>query len=490
MVGSGCGGAVLADKLSSAGHEVVVCEEGPYYTVKDYGVMAPHESFRKLYRDYGGTVAVSTSNSPSIAIQQGKVVGGSSVVNGGVCFRTPDFIIDYWRNDLGLKEFTHEELGAAFDDVEKINHIVPMKQVLNNNGVKKLIKVARKNKYEGGQIKRNVKDCYGCNKCVMGCPHDAKQSVLVTYLQSALAKGALILADCKVTKIHSQGDIATGISGYIAHPVSKRKLFKVRIKAKLVIVAASALFSPYLLQKSGLAKASKQLGKNLSLHPASRVYGIFNEKVESWRGAFQTYAIDEFRKEHLHLINLMLPPNMLAATLPGVGRKGYRVMSEMPYLGLFGVMLSDESRGKVIGTRMGPVVMYNMNEKDQQTFLKGFKIAGRMFFEAGARKIYLPFLVDPEINSVDELNRLTMSELSPKTWEVTSAHPMGTCRIGHDPKTSVLDPYHRVHQLKNLYVTDSSAVPSSVAVNPQVTIMGMATRAAWHIIEKKDWQKI
>ena len=113
-----------------------------------------------------------------------------------------------------------------------------------------------------------------------------------------------------------------------------------------------------------------------------------------------------------------------------------------------------------------------------------------MMFEAGARKVYLPFFIDAEFNSPDELEVLDPNSVKGKNLEVTSAHPMGTCKIGHDPKTSVLDPWHRMHELKNLYVTDSSAVPSSVAVNPQVTIMGLATRAAWYIAEQTNWKNL
>ena len=490
IIGSGCGGAVLAHKMAKEGYEVIIAEEGSYYTPGEYGNMSPPDVAKWLYRDNGGTLAFGNSKSPGIAIQQGKAVGGSSIINGGVCFRTPEFVIDYWRNELGLTEFTHQEMNAAFNEVEKINHIVTMPASLNNASIKKIIKAAEKNGYSGGQIKRNVKDCDGANKCAFGCPHGAKQDVFLTYLTTARKNGAKIIANCKVSRIHFKRDIATGISGDIIHPLSNRKIAKVEISAKLVILAASALFSPYILQKSGLAKASKQLGRNLSLHPASRVYGIFSEKVESWKGAFQTYAIDEFRKESNHLINVFVPLNMMAATLPGAGRRGYQILNEFPNLGLFGSMLSDTSRGRVIGTPFGPIIYYSMNDKDKEKYIKGLKIAGNLWFDAGAKKLYLPFFEKAEIKSREELNRVTVNTVHPKYWEITSAHPMGTCRIGHDPKTSVLNPFHKVHQLKNLYVTDSSAVPSSVAVNPQVTIMAMATRAAWHILENPDWKNL
>ncbi|RME91406.1 MAG: FAD-dependent oxidoreductase [Candidatus Hydrogenedentota bacterium] len=490
IIGSGCGGAVMAYHLSKAGYDVVIAEEGSYYTPQEYGKMPPPEALHKLYRDNGGTLAIGSSKSPGIAIQQGRAVGGSSIINGGVCFRTPPFVIDHWRNKLGLTAFSHDELNRAFEEVEHHIHVRKMPKDLNNPAIKKLAKAAKKQGYEGGQIKRNVKDCDGCCKCVFGCPHQAKQDVLLTYLKKAQKHGLRIFANLKIHKIHKKRDIATGISGTVHHPLSGRKLAHVRIDAKLVIVAASALYTPYLLAKSGIGKASRELGKNLTLHPAARVYAIFKDRVEGWKGAFQSYAIDEFRKEGNHLINVFVPLNMMAATLPGAGIRGYKILEEFPRLGLFGSMVSDSSRGRVFGTPWGPIIYYDMNDQDKEKFIRGIKLAGNLWFDAGAQKLYLPFFHHSEIKSRDELNKISVNTVSPKFWEVTSAHPMGTCKIGNDPKTSVLDPYHRVHQFKNLYVTDSSSVPSSVAVNPQITIMGMATRAAWYLLENPVWKKI
>lgn len=472
IVGSGCGGAVMASKLAQAGYEVMVVEEGKHHKPEQYTQYSPAESFKKLYRDYGGTMAFTFGNAPTIAIQQGKAVGGSSLINGGVCFRTPDHVMDHWIDDLHLFEFSHEEMNSCTDEVEKTIGVKKTSKSLNSPIVKLIDKAAKKNGWNGHQIDRNMKDCDGGGRCIMACPIDTKQTVLHNYLKTAINHDTIILDNFRVTSlIRDQGRV----SGIIGRRYGE---IKVKLKArKGIIVAANALNTPKLIST---VTSNKQLGKNLSLHPALRMYGVFPQKIEGWKGAFQSYSIDTFRKEGIHLITANMTPSLMLGTLPGFGHKGYDITDELPYMGVFGLMISDKTRGKV-GKRL---VTYTMNKEDKETTLKGLKILGNLFFDAGATKVYLPRFSKATIRNRGELEALNMRNMMWQQLEVASQHPMGTCKIGKSPGTGVLDPYHKVYGIDNLWVVDSSSVPSSIGVNPQITIMAMATRAANHILEK------
>jgi choline dehydrogenase-like flavoprotein len=109
---------------------------------------------------------------------------------------------------------------------------------------------------------------------------------------------------------------------------------------------------------------------------------------------------------------------------------------------------------------------------------RGLAILCEVFLAAGARRV-LPFVAGlDEVRSMADVSALRTRKLAPSDVEVTAFHPLGTCRIGSDPRTSVLGPEHETHAVERLFVTDGSAVPSSLGVNPQMTIMAMALRAA------------
>ena len=114
IVGSGAGGAVAGYELARRGKKVVILEAGPYVPSKDFTERFP-ESLETLYQDHGG----QTNKSGDLLVLQGACVGGSTVVNGCVCFRTPDFILQDWQRDFGLSDLTAEELAPYFDRVEK-----------------------------------------------------------------------------------------------------------------------------------------------------------------------------------------------------------------------------------------------------------------------------------------------------------------------------------------------------------------------------------
>ncbi len=486
IVGSGCAGAVTAGELQDAGISCVVLEEGGHYTREQYGRFTPAESLRYLYRDYGASVVLGRGDTPNIYLLLGKCVGGGSVVNGGVCFRTPDYVIDGWRNDHGLTEITHEEMGKAFDRVEERLAIAPVPEDLHLGGVRRFRDASNRLGYHGYTISRNVKDCDGCCRCIFGCPHDAKRNVLVTYLERALKRGTRIVSEARVEKILTKGGKAVGVEARVIQPLSKAKLHRIRVRAKVVILAAGAVHTPILLLKNRLANSSGQVGRNLTLHPAARAYGYFDDEVDKDRGAMQSYVIDEFYGEAIKLITIAIPPEILAATLPGFGRANLDLMARANHFSAFGTMISDVSTGRIRpGPFQTPIMTYRMLPQDKARLVKAVKLLGKIYFEAGARKVYLPFQLHHEAATPAELEALAPEAIAGQEIESSAQHPLGTCRMGKAPKSSVVGPWNETHDVKDLYIFDGSVIPTSVAVNPQVTIMGLATRAAWRLIAER-----
>ncbi|HEX7668766.1 MAG TPA: FAD-dependent oxidoreductase, partial [Polyangiaceae bacterium] len=132
VVGSGAGGAVVAAHLAEAGQSVVVLEEGPHVPQERYGRMRPSETLRHLWRDGGLTMAMGLGNTPVINVMMGECVGGSSVLTGGVCFRTPGAVLREWAERFGLEELDEACMEPYFDDVERSVHVEEVPEAMRS----------------------------------------------------------------------------------------------------------------------------------------------------------------------------------------------------------------------------------------------------------------------------------------------------------------------------------------------------------------------
>ncbi len=210
IVGSGAGGAVTGYELARRGKKVVILEAGPYVPSKDFTERFSH-SLETLYQDHGG----QTNKSGDLLVLQGACVGGSTVVNGCVCFRTPDFILEDWQRDFGLSELTAEEMAPYFERVER-------NLAIHENGEHeiarhgRLIRAgARKLGWSVKPFKRNIRDCALTGHCLSGCKTERKQSMLVSYLPWATAHGARIFADTRVTEVLAENGRARGVRAQV-----------------------------------------------------------------------------------------------------------------------------------------------------------------------------------------------------------------------------------------------------------------------------------
>ena len=125
-----------------------------------------------------------------------------------------------------------------------------------------------------------------------------------------------------------------------------------------------------------------------------------------------------------------------------------------------------------------------MNRADAAKLQRGIATVCEIFLAAGARRV-LPFLPGmPEVSSMRDVTALRALSVSPSDIEVTAYHPLGTCRMGTDPRTSVVGPDYETHEIESLYIADGSVVPSALGVNPQLTIYGLAHLMATRLAEQ------
>lgn len=480
IIGSGAGGAVVARELSLAGHSVIVLEEGGYYTPAEYGAMTPSNSLRRLAREAGFAAAVAVGETPFISLMSGKCVGGSSVLTGGVCFRIPDPVLHEWSTELGLTDLSPEKLDPYFSEVERAIQVETVPETMRSRSTELFVEGADKLGIKMKSLRRNTHGCKGASRCNFGCPNGAKMSVDISYLPDALANGTHILADALVQKIEILGGRATGVFGKFLDQVTGEPKVPFYVRAKAVVVSCGSLHTPVLLRKSGLD--SRHIGRHLTLHPAFRVCGIFDEYVGGWDGALQSVYSDDFQSEGITLVSAYSAASILAAGFPGSGKEHYRIAAELPRLGVFGGMIHDEGMGQVRRwISREPLISYRMHERDALRMFKGIQILGKMAFAAGAREVLLPLFGSEPITRESDLDALTERPPSVRRFECMSFHPLGSAKMSITSEQGVVKPSGETWAVDNLFVADGSVLPTSIHVNSQLPVMAMSLRIAKQI---------
>ena len=473
VVGSGAGGATIAAELAEAGFEVVVVEEGSYYQTRDF-TADTSAMVRQLYRDGGATMALGT---PPILYQEGRAVGGSTVINGGMSWRTPDKVLQRWEREAGLAGITRD-LDQYFTRVEKRIHVAPMDAdvIGNDNHILKRGADAKGWNIIGNL--RNQNHCAGSNRCAFGCPTGAKQSSLVSYVPRALHYGTRIYADVRVDEITRHGKRATGVIGTV-----KGSGHRITVRAKLVVSACGAIHTPALLARSGVRSPSGYIGKNLSMHPNVKVVAIFDESVANWKGAHQAFQVREFQDQGLVFAAVGMPPSVLAMSFPHKGAELGKLMDQYDHMLLAGMLCEDTTTGQVRTINGKPQAFYQLAEADAANLKRGVSLLSELLFAAGAKRILLPFHGAADLYSADDARRLLDQNLPAKHWEVVTVHMMGTARMGADRTRDVTDGFGMVHDVDRLMVADASLFPTPIGVNPMETIMALATRNAGFVID-------
>lgn len=476
VIGSGAGGAVVAKELSEKGLSVVVLEEGGYYTSKDFN-KKPTEITRTIYRDAGTTIAFGM---PAITIPLGRCLGGTTVINSGTCFRVPPAVLRHWQREFGLTQFKPEFMAPYFDRVEKIINVTPVPEELIGGSGRVIKRGAEKLGYRSGPLLRNVRNCEGCGTCAFGCPTDAKQAMHVSYIPIASQSGAKFYANCRAEKLIITNGSAKGVEGVFLDD-NDRPFYKIKVDSRITVLACGAILTPVLLKKNRIIK-NKHLGKHLHIHPATRVVAIFDEIIEGWKGVPQSYKIDEFYNMGIMLEGFFVPPGIAAGTLPFVGLKHKEIMARYKNVATFGVMISDTTEGRVSIDPYGmPLITYFLNMEDTKKLLKGIATIAEIFLYAGAREVYTGLVDVPIVKTDKDINKFFKKDIKPSHLELMAFHPMGTARMGSDSSISVVNEYGETYEIKNLYIADASIFPSSLGVNPQVSIMAFATYIAENI---------
>jgi choline dehydrogenase-like flavoprotein len=487
VVGSGAGGGVVAARLAAKGVRVVVLEEGGHFTNRDFK-MQESLAYPQLYQEQGNRA----TSDLAIHILQGRAVGGSTVVNWTASFRTPEPVLAHWRKVHGA-ELTVEVLDPHWAAVEERLHIQPQpaEGINFNNGV--LWRGAEKLKMERAVLRRNVKSCINSGYCGMGCPINAKQSILVTYVPDAVEKGARIYANARAVRVETQGRRAGAVVAEVLDPATDRPTGKqVVVRPKVVVLAGGAINTPALLLRSGI-DPNGRVGKRTFLHPVIASAALFEERVEGFYGAPQSVSSHHFAdrgegKVGYFMEAVPIHPMLTAVATGGLGGGHQDLMAQLGHVnGLIALtidgFLPGEEGGTVSLRSDGRIkVDYPIRPEIWEALRHAAKTLARVQLAAGAREVRSLHAEPVVMKSTRDVALLDQAPWAPLRVSLFTAHQMGGAAFGRDPSTSVVSPKLKHHHLDNLYVVDGSVLPTSLGVNPQLTIYGLAHWAAEGIV--------
>lgn len=493
IVGSGAGGGISAEILARSGLSVIVVEEGPLKSSRDFK-MREADAYPDLYQE---SAARKTADK-AINILQGRAVGGSTTVNWTSSFRTPDATLAWWRRHYALAHATPDELAPWFAMAERRTGVVEWLVDPNqNNDV--LRRGAAKLGIATAAIRRNVQGCWNLGYCGMGCPTNAKQSMLVTTIPATLEKGGELLYLARAERLMIKGDKVVGLQclGMDERCVTPNGR-SITVRAKHYVLAGGGINSPALLLRSDAPDPHKRVGKRTFLHLTSFSAAQFDRVINPFYGAPQSIYSDHFQwtdgTTGQMSYKLEVPPLQpaLASTLLGnFGQENAERMAQLPKTHMMLALMRDGFHPDSVGGNVElrgdgtPVLDYQVTPYAWDGIRRAYRSMAEIQFAGGAKSV-MPVHEDARyVKTMAEATQL-INGLSLETYRTRlgSAHVMGGCAMGDAPDIAVCDSLGRHHQLSNLSIHDGSLFPTSIGANPQLSVYGLTAQLATALSER------
>ncbi|CAK7357266.1 unnamed protein product [Dovyalis caffra] len=502
VVGSGSGGGVAAGVLAKAGYKVLVLEKGNYFARNNLSLLEG-PSMDQMYLG-GGMLA---SDDMGVVVLAGSTVGGGSTINWSASIKTPQHVINEWSESYDLELFDSKLYKEALDVVcEKMGVQSDIHEEGFNNAV--LRRGCEELGYPVNTIPRNSAPDHYCGWCCFGCKDGRKKGTCETWLMDLVNSGnGAVLPGCEAIKVlhkRKKGkDRRTAAGVAFGFEYNGMKDLCV-VESKVTIVACGALSTPALLKASGLRNAN--IGKHLHLHPVTMAWGYFpdapdssmawpEEQKKSYEGGIMTAmstVVANFNKSGYGAViqTPALHPGMFSGLMPWIsGADIKRRMCRFSRTAHVFALARDRGSGTVHSPSS---INYRMDAEDEKNLQEGLEKTLRILAAAGAEEIGTHHSTGKCLNvkkvSFHEFERFVKEEsarpLRDLRGQICSAHQMGSCRMGVNPKESVVNQMGETWEVEGLFVADTSVFPTALGVNPMVTVQAIAYCTAQSVVDR------
>jgi len=489
IIGSGAGGGSSAEILAQSGLNVIIVEEGPLQTSRDFH-MKEDEAYANLYQESAGR----QTKDRGIKIFQGRMVGGGTGISWTTCFRTPSTTLKFWADEMGVKGFSENEMRPWFEWAEKRYNIQQWKVPPNANNSTLEIG-CEKLGVSWGKISRNVTGCINLGYCGTGCPVNAKQSTLVTTIPGALEEGATLISKARAEKFEINNGKITELKCRAMTPRGNAPAVQtIKIKARHYVLAAGSIGSPAILLRSEnkILNPNGLVGTRTFLHPVNISGAIMPFLVKGEYGAPQTSYSDHFIETRLDnqkpgfiLECPPLQPMLMATALDGHGKFHAEIMRQRPFLQVLIALQRDGFHQESVGGNVylksdgTPGLDYPVSKYVWEGIRDAFIAMSEIQFAAGAKTVAPVHRAAGLYHNIKEVKKaiavLPMETLKARLF---SAHVMGGCPMGEDSAKSVVNSKGHHHEVENLSVFDGSVFPTSIAANPMESIFAATAKFA------------
>lgn len=492
IIGSGAGGAMVAMVAAEAGLSVVVLEAGEFMAPEDM-TQREEQMLPKLYWDGGGRMTADRQTH----IHQGKGVGGSTLHNLNLCKRIDPSILSAWRRDRGMAHLPQEAWDRLYTEVESLLQVSVVPADLRNSPNRLLQTACTRLGWKWAPLAHNRSGCVGSGFCALGCSFDAKNNAAKVMIPRAVKAGAQVLTRCQVVAIEHDGERATGVTARALEGPGDRPGVRIRVKSRMVCVAASATGTAALLLRSRVPDPGGETGKTLHIHPAVVAAGEFDEPVNAWQGIPQTVECTELldfspethrnnRPNRVWIVPAFGHPASTATLLPGHGGEHRRWMGRYNHLNVLTAMLHDRTRGQVHPDgEFGMRIDYRLEPDDQKQLLGGLRACAELLFAAGARRVCIPTREAMVLESLSDIKKLDEMKWTPGLLQTSAVHPMSTVPMGDNPAVAAVDSQGRHHHLRGLWIADGSLLPTSIGGPPQLSIYALGLHVGRALVASK-----
>jgi choline dehydrogenase-like flavoprotein len=394
IVGSGAGGGTAAEILTEAGLKVLMLEEGPLRTARDFRDMSERRAYTELYQE----AAARATSDGAVTVMQGRAVGGTTVVNWTTSLRTPAPTLRHWENDYGLRDADETSMAPWFERMEARLDIAPWAVAPNENNAI-LQRGCQALDWTWEVIPRNVRGCWNLGYCGVGCPTNAKQSMLVTTIPQALAGGMTLLHHARAERLHFNGGrvagmTVTGLGDDGVTPTGN----VLQVRARHYVIAGGGINTPALLLRSGAPDPSGRLGHGTCIHPVAISIARFAQQVNGYFGAPQSIYSDQFLWPGAARVGykLEVPPIQPMLTSSVFGSYGEALAADMaalPHTNVVIALLRDgfgpECPGGVVRVdeHGAPLLDYPLTDATWDAVRRAFLSMAELQFAAGAAEV-------------------------------------------------------------------------------------------------------